>query len=188
MILYLLRHALIPENELGINGAQTDSLLSKKGEKQARLLVETLSQQVYDTYIVSSLQRTLQTLAPYLATQVNPDVAVDSLVIERDLGRLTNSVKGDGKKESSILESGVSEVKWCPPGGESIADVSLRARTFLTKITTDYENKTVLLCSHRNFIRCLELLILKKPLTVDTYFHESPTIIENVELRRYEIF
>jgi len=187
MKLYLLRHALIPENENGINGSWTDSALSEKGEAQARDLTGVLSRNTYDLFIVSPLQRTQQTIQPYLDTLGNPEVLVDELVIERNLGDLTNTIKGDGKIEKSIRESGLNKIEWRPSSGESIVDVYGRAKTFFEKIKKQYPNKTLLICSHRNFLRCLELVVLHKSIE-DFYIEEPPmpAIIKNVELREYE--
>lgn len=166
---YLLRHCMTRDSELNINGSQTDTPLSEKGRLQALSLVPVLSKYTFDLIIVSPLQRTKQTIEPYLSTLKNsPLLQVEPLTIERDLGKLTNSVSGDGQIPTSIAASGQNPIEWTPPEGESLVDVYKRACQFYSKILT-YPQSSILICSHQSFLRCLELIISHQEINEHTY-------------------
>lgn len=183
MKIYILRHLQTTDNEQGINGAQTDTPLSEAGEEKAKHLVEMLSENKYDAFIVSPLQRTLQTIKPYLDTIQDPVVMIEPLTIERDLGKLTNSRDGDGLIEKSREEQGLDAVDWTPSEGESINHVYDRAGKFLENLSRlSYE--TVLISGHQNFLRCLEMQLLNRA-AKDFYINE-PALLTNGEMRLYE--
>lgn len=183
---YLLRHCSTRDSELNINGSQTDTPLSEKGLVEAQSLVPVISKSHYDVIIVSPLQRTLQTIQPYLATRKTPPkIITEPLTIERGLGSLTNTVIGDGKVPASISSSGKSKTEWTPPGGgESFVDVYKRAERVFEKIKNMHEN-SILICGHQGFLRCLELVILKKEIN-DANFYSAPRM-ETGEIREYII-
>lgn len=185
--LYLLRHCSTTGSENGINGSRTDTLLSEKGLAAALELVEKLSVRNYDLIIVSPLQRTSQTIQPYLeALEVRPPIVIEDLTIERDLGELTNTRVGDGKVAASREASGKSKTEWVPPGGESCVQVYGRAQKFLEKIRGRSE-KNILICGHQNFLRCFELAILGQSIDDEHFYSESPSRLELGEVREYAI-
>ena len=185
--LYLLRHCSTKDSELGINGSRTDTPLSEKGLLQARELANILLNYQFDLLIVSPLQRTLQTIEPYLNTlKEKPEVVVDPLTLERDLGLLTNSVNSDGKIPESIVASGKPKTEWIPPDGESTLQVYNRAKKFLEKVKKRQENK-ILICGHQNFLRCLELVIRKILLSDENFYSGEPPRLEFGELRKYRL-
>lgn len=185
--LYFLRHASIPENELGINGSRTDSPLSEKGIKEAKELVTALSKHNYDLIIVSPLRRTRQTIQPYFdSLKQRPTALVDQLTIERDLGDFTNTRSGDGKIPADISAQGKDKTAWQPKGGESTVQVGYRAQQFLEEIKKRKE-KSVLICAHQNFLRCLELIIRGEPIDDEHFFSESPPRLKPGEIRVYSL-
>lgn len=183
--IFLLRHCSTKDSELHINGSQTNTPLSEKGLKQAQELISTISEFQYDVIIVSPLQRTLQTIQPYLESlDTQPEVIVEPLTIERDLGGLTNTVAGDGKIPASIRASGKDKIEWTPPGGESFTDVYKRAQIVFKKIK-NLKKSSILISGHQGFLRCLELVILKKEMNEVTY--NSAPRMELGEIRKYII-
>jgi len=184
MKLFLLRHLPTRDNELNINGSRTNTPLSETGLKLAQDLITKLSVNKYDLFIVSPLQRTQQTIQPFLDTLENPKIIIDPLINERDLGLLTNSRRDDGQVAKHQTEQGVSKTAWIPPQGESVYDVQNRAKIFLEKLR-DLKEESVLVCSHQIFLRCLEMLILNKP--IETAYQDPLPLFENGELRLYEI-
>lgn len=185
--LYLLRHCVTADSEKGINGGQTDTPLSENGLKAATDLIPILSKNIYDLVYTSPLQRTRQTIEPYLnSLGVKPLVVVEPLTIERSLGILTNSISGDGQVPASIKASGKSKVDWRPEEGESTFDVSVRASKFLEILKTRDESN-ILICAHQNFLRCLELQIQNIPISDETFFSDSPPKLEPGEIRVYGI-
>ena len=183
MKIYILRHLQTTDNESGINGAQTDTPLSKAGKELAEDLVNKLSENKYDAFVISPLQRTLQTIQPFLETVDSPIVITEPLTIERDLGELTNSRDGDGLIEKHKGEQGTDAIDWTPPHGESINDVYARAEKFLERLSL-LPHETVLVSGHQNFLRCLEMHLLNRP-AKDFYICEPP-LLKNGEMRLYE--
>ena len=182
MKIYYLRNTLTTDNEQGINASQTDSPLSDEGKKQATDLIEILAKKTYDLFIVSPLQRSINTIKPYLDTLDNPKIIVEPLITERDLGLLTNSKVNDGQIAKHQKESKMDKVSWMPPQGESIKDVYLRAEKFYDKLFR-YKCNSFLICGHQNFLRCLEFVILDKP--IEDYYSDNPPCLVNGELRSY---
>lgn len=181
--LYFLRHCTILENELGINGSRTDSTLSENGIKAAVDLIPTISAHNYDLVIVSPLQRTSQTLQPYLKSlKQPPPILVEPLTIERDLGEFTNTRDGDGKIPTDVTAQGKGRTGWQPKGGESTVEVGVRARKFLKEIQGRPE-KSILICGHQNFLRCLELLIRGETIDDDHFYSESLPRLKPGEMR-----
>lgn len=123
-LIYLLRHSSTVDSEQGIRGSRTDTLLSELGKKQSFSIVSILNKYEFDLIIVSPLQRTIQTLYPYLKTlTIKPAIITEGLITERDLGKFTNTKKGDGKIEKDMKKSGKTNVDWVSLGGESIINV-----------------------------------------------------------------
>jgi len=185
MKIYLLRHLQTTDNKKGINASRTDSPLSKEGVKESKKLINILSQNKYDIFIVSPLQRTRKTIDPFLKTLKNPKVVVDELVIERDLGALTNTRRGDGKVAEHRKQYGTDKIKWTPPNGESLLDVHERARKFYLKIIKEYKGQDILVCAHDIFLRSLTFVILNKP--IEEFYTDSLPFMTNGELRVYKI-
>jgi broad specificity phosphatase PhoE len=80
MNLLIVRHAESMGNATGHYSAEAADSLSPHGEEQASSLVASLKAWNFDKIIVSSLQRALQTVAPYLAAtnqraEIWPEIA-----------------------------------------------------------------------------------------------------------------
>jgi broad specificity phosphatase PhoE len=182
MKIYLLRHLPTTDTEQGINGSQTDTPLSESSLQRAQELVPKLSKHTYDLFIVSPLIRTRQTIQPFLETLDETNVIEEPLTIERDLGRLTNTRKGDGKIEKSQQDQGGDTIAWTPLEGESILDVYERAKQFLEKLKI-MDAESVLISGHQNFLRNLELVLLDR--SPYEFYSEQPPLLENGEMREY---
>ena len=182
MKIYLLRHAEV-NNPQNIDYYRTDLELSERGKQQAKDLVEILKKYRFDVIFSSPLIRTRQTLNPFLKTLKNPEVVYDDLIIERHAGEF------NGKYPKNCFfnyckENKLDRVTFRPEGGESLVDVSERAKKFIEKIKRDYDDKTVLVVSHGNVLRCLEGII-KKLDPMD--FYKKLTLFNLGELKEFEI-
>ncbi len=185
--IYLLRHCPTKDTEAGINNARVDSPLSEKGENTAKSLVSKIGENKYDLIIVSPLQRTYQTIKPYLESlEVKPQVISEELTTERDLGKLTGTIVGDGVIPNAIEESGLSKTEWRPEEGESTADVYIRAKKFYDRLK-DIPAESILICSHQNFLRCLELVLQNKEINDENFYSENPPRMEPGEIRKYSL-
>ncbi len=188
MKLYLLRHAQTLHNKEGINGSQTPSPLSEEGKKLSQDIIPILKKYQFDVVIVSPLHRTLETIKPFLDSlpdEKKPGVVVDELTIERDLGKLTGTRKGEIGKYKEQHNITTDPISWIPPKGESILDVRERAIRFFDLLKKNHREQSILICGHQNFLRNLELLIISRPVT--DFYSDNPPRMENGEIREYDI-
>jgi len=187
MKLYVLRHAESLGNEADL--ADNNSLdipdtngLSELGKQQAEDAVNELEKHHYDIVIVSPLRRTRETVGPYLERN-KVDVIVSGLTAERNAGVFA------GKPKRSVKEycaaNGLDKVSFRPEGGESILDVYERAKLFRDYLENVFKDESILLCSHINFIKCLDFLIRSEDIRK---FYDSPSMgLKNAELREYDL-
>lgn len=181
---YMLRHAHSIGNELGIIDSIDPKFdgLSEKGKKQAQELISKLSNYGVDAFIVSPLRRTIETLNPYLETLAKPRVVISEPTLERNAGEFTGQELGAIKKyceENKILD----RVSFKPKGGESILEVYERAEKFLRFLRGEFQRKAILICGHKNFLTCLEILSAGRDVT-DFY---SVKELENCEIREFSV-
>jgi len=181
MKIILLRHAETTSNKAKMADSQADVGLTKKGQKEATLLIPKLSNLKIDISVVSPLKRTLQTLQPFLNTVNNPKIITSKLTLERNLGDFTRTPKGTFQKYCD--DNNYDKVFHKPQNGESIADTYKRAEEFLAYLKTNFTNKTILVCGHKNFLMCLEIAIRK--LNLKDYYKFNP--LKNVELRNFKL-
>jgi len=182
MKLYLLRHTEIynPDN---IDYYRTDLELSKEGKEHAKELVKELGKHRYDVIFVSPMKRTRQTIKPFLKTLKNPKVIYEDLIIERHTGEFN----GKYPKNCFLdycLKNNLNRVSFRPKGGESLLDVTKRAKKFLDFIKKNYKDKSVLVVSHGNVLRCLEGLV-KKIDPMD--FYNKLTLSAPGELKAFDV-
>jgi len=185
--IYLLRHCITTDSEKGINGSRTDTPLSENGLLAAKELVSQLLAYKFDLIIVSPLQRTIQTIQPYMdALDKKLPILSEPLTLERDLGIFTNTISGDGKIPVDQKASGKSKTEWQPKWGESCVQVYQRAQEFLRKIKLRPE-KSILVCGHQNFLRCLELSLLNQPVDDKHFYSDTPPRLNYGEIREFQL-
>ena len=144
--LFLARHGDTAWTESRQHTGRTDIPLNARGEQRAREIGERLQRFTFSRVFTSPLQRASKTceLAGYgSAAEVDPDL------VEWDYGRF------EGKLTREILAEvpGWELYRDGSPGGESSAEVALRADRFITRVrglTGD-----VLAFSSGHFIRML---------------------------------
>ena len=180
MYIYLRRHAHSTGNQEGIVDSRMDTELSEKGREQAAGLVSKLNAHDFDLFVVSPLKRTLHTIAPYLETVDQPVIMTSGLVTERDAGEFTG--KPLAEMQEHIDKRVLDRVAFRPEGGESMLEVYARAKKFLA-FARETAERPILLCSHKNFLHCVEFALTGKTLS-DFYDHRH---LENAEFRRYEL-
>jgi len=183
MKLLILRHAHSSGNELKLIDSSSHKLdfgLSAKGKRQSEELIPLLGKYKIDTFIVSPLKRSLETLKPYLGTMPNPKVLVNELTLERDAGEFTG--KGlDAIREYCEKNKITDRVSFKPKGGESILEVHERAKKFLSFLKGRFKDESILICGHKNFLTCLEILLKNK----DIHDFYSIRELGNGEIREF---
>jgi len=160
MKLVLLRHVESESNKADKADSQIDAELTEKGKEDAQKLACSLKKYNFDIFIVSPLIRTLQTIQPFLDTLVTPKVITEKLILERDLGNFTGTPMGTFQEYCK--KNKLDLVSHTPKNGESILETYNRAKLFLSKLKTSYQDKTILVCGHKNFLNCLIMAIENK--------------------------
>lgn len=181
MRIVLLRHAETTSNKNNKADSQIDAELTKKGWEDSQALIPVLKKLNINVFIVSPLKRNIQTIQSFLDTLDNPIVIFNELTIERNLGDFTGTPMGAFQKYCD--ENKKDKVFCRPKNGESIADTYERAKKFLSLLKQKYNNKTILVCGHKNFLMCLEVLL--KNLDIKDYFEFNP--LKNTEIRELNI-
>ena len=185
MHLFLLRHAHSVGNEMNILdsiGSAYDLGLSVQGKKEAAGLVKVLKKHPFDVIIVSPLSRTKETVRPYLELVPNVKIVVSPLTLERNAGDFTGQDKDAMKKYCEQKEI-TDTISFRPPHGESIRDVFARAKRFLAYLRRYHKDKKVLVCGHKNFLNCLEIVIQQG----DIKAYCAHNTMNNGEIRKFVI-
>ncbi len=151
--IYLVRHGeTVFNKQLKIQGSGLDSPLTSQGEEQAKKLSERLKLSNFNCDLIfsSPIGRALQT-ADMVTSYLDKEIIQDALLKEINCGEV------EGALISSIEPQKLEKLRVSPsekyPGGESVEDVIIRAKEFLGKLES-YSDKSILIFSHGNFIRC----------------------------------
>ncbi len=122
--LYVLVHTESRYNEKRIFSGRIDSVLTKKGHKQAESLAKELAGKKIDIAYTSPLKRAKQTLKHILRHHPETKVIVDKRIIERDYGELSRKSKVKYRREHPELYPIYHRsYETPPPGGESMIEV-----------------------------------------------------------------
>jgi len=161
----------------------TDSRMTPKGWKQARITARKLKNKKFQVAYQSKLARSKDTLKEVLKYHPEcKEIITDDRIIERDYGRLTKKfhktiIAKYGKKQHSIWHRSYDIP---PPGGESIKMVEKRVLAFIKDMLKKMkkEKVNVAVSAHGNsmrpFRRYFEKLTVKQMMKIenpwDDYF------------------
>lgn len=142
--LLLVRHGETYENTAKILQGHLPGHLTDCGRSQAVELRESLlkSNIHFDKIVTSDLRRAIDTTNIINAT-FNKPVITTRLLRERDWGSIT----GISLAQKPVLHF--------PDDVESVSDLFIRAKEFLSFILTHYDNQTILAVGHGLFNRCI---------------------------------
>ena len=174
--LYIIRHGQTDYNKNKIvQGGGTDSVLNAKGQAQAQAFYEFYKEVEFDLVMTSSLQRTHQTVAPFLQKQIEwlqfPELN------EIHWGKL------EGRKGDDWLHSVYANLtkEWSSgnllasvDGGESAADLVTRLERFVDKLKLRAEQQ-ILICTHGRTMRCLMSILSGQDATAMEQFQHANT-------------
>ena len=173
--IYLIRHGQTDYNLKGIvQGRGVNSHLNNTGRNQAKKFFNYYKNVRFDAIYASTLQRTHQTVEPFLTLGLKHEVkeALDEI----DWG-IFEGVEHDQILEGtyfSIIESWTSgDLHVKIEGGESPLELQARQSPFIEELRhAEYEN--VLICSHGRAIRALLCGFLDIPLSeMDNFKHNN---------------
>jgi broad specificity phosphatase PhoE len=162
--IYLIRHGQTSDSVQGRCIGSTDAPLSAAGAACAERLAEAFGRLPIDAVYSSRLQRAIATAAP-LAARAGLEVRLASGLAEIDFGAL----EGLTFDEVAIRHSDLYQ-RWMTaptqvhfPGGESYAELKLRAVAAMTEILARHRGSNVVAVSHGGPIRAILASILEMP-------------------------
>lgn len=176
--IYIIRHGQTDYNLKGIvQGRGVNSSLNETGLIQAQKFYDYYSNHHFEMVFTSTLQRTHQTVQPFLENGLYHSVAVE--LDEIDWGIYEGMVPSPEMLENytgiiSCWRNGDLDIKI--HGGESAQDLLDRQKPFFEKIK-NLEAKKVLICSHGRAIRSLLCGFLDVPLKDMDNFEHSNTCL-----------
>ena len=174
--LYIVRHAQTDFNlKKIVQGRGINAPINETGVRQAQLFWQHYQTQNFDKLYISSLQRTAQTLAPFMV-QGTPHESLSGLD-EFDWGIYEGKI-GNYETQAEYLQlisawrNGDYDAK--PVGGESPNEVALRQRAALNHIFSHENEEKVLICTHGRAMRLLMCMVLEQPFyMMDSFLHQN---------------
>ena len=173
--IYLIRHSETAWSLSGQHTGRTDIPLTKQGEEDAAHMGKTLSAHTFTTILCSPLKRAKDTckIAGFQTwAQEDPDLMEWNY---GDYEGLTTEQIWKKCPAWNIFSNGA-------PGGETPADVTLRANKILNKIQSSQGD--VALFSHGHFLRALAAIWLNLPIEEGRYFALTPASISILGFER----
>lgn len=148
-VIHIVRHGATDWSQLGRHTGRSDVPLNPLGEEQARKLAPALTATTFDRVLSSPLVRAQRTaeLAGF------PGCETSSLLLESDYGDYEGQTRAAIQQDRPGWDYFIDGAK----GGESIDEVTARARTLIAEL-----EGTVLLFSHAHMSRLLTMAWLGK--------------------------
>ncbi len=145
-----VRHAQTDANAKHYLQGQSDGLLNEIGLAQADNLAEYLSPFFIEKVYSSNQKRAVAT-ATAIADKHGLSVHTDARLQEWNCGDWDAMPAVDFLR--MIKEQGLKASTLQPPNGETFQQVRSRAKAVLADILSESEGKSILICSHGDFIR-----------------------------------
>lgn len=183
--LYLIRHGETDYNRKGIvQGGGIDSSLNETGFRQAQAFYDAYGHMKFDAVYASTLQRTHQTLSPFLsvgyAYETHPGLNELGWGVQEG-----QSPNGEAKAQFQYIlrrwKEGYLDEK--VEGGESPLEGWARAQPFFANLAQKHPGETLLLCSHGRQLRIILSELLGKGLQNMHLFEHHNTALNIVRLR-----
>ena len=164
--LLLCRHGQTDFNATLRFQGQLDTELSTLGRRQARLLAARLAREPVDAAYASDLVRARETAELAIASRDVP-LELDARLREIAFGRwegLTFAQIKDRFPED-VLARDRDRAGFAMPGGESLAQLAVRARAFLEEALPRHPGQSLLVVSHGGAVNAIISTLLGVPLT-----------------------
>lgn len=190
--IYIIRHGETDYNKKGIiQGKGIDAPINETGEAQALAFFKKYENLKFDSIRVSTLQRTYQTLLPF----INLGIEYHK---KPELDEISWGIY-EGQESGTTAHSELMEVmqSWKnkqmhvkAPNGESPIDVTIRQESFIEELyKEDYER--ILVCSHGRAMRILLCNLIGLNLwDMENFRHHNTCLYilkANKENKQYEI-
>lgn len=155
---WVLRHGEADHNVAEVImcklGKSDNSALTDQGVKQAKTALKKIAGKKIDLIYCSPFKRTIET-CHLVNEQLKVEVIYDDRIKEIDCGEL------DGDSINSyrhFFNEGEDRFNKKPDKGESLADVRKRTTDFLREINEKHQGKNILIVSHGDPIRMMEVV------------------------------
>lgn len=145
----LVRHAQSTSNAAGTLAGHLDVPLSLRGWQEALGLASVLRSERIGRVVSSDLQRAADTARVALSGRAL-GLRTTPALRERDVGAWTGAPFADLRADGRL--GGLDALRARPPGGESLADVALRALRFLERVD---DGRPTLVVAHGGLLRAL---------------------------------
>lgn len=173
--IYIIRHGETDYNRQGIvQGKGVNSSINEKGVLQAEMFHNQFKNIKFDHLLASTLQRTQQTLQPFVNDGYD-------LKLHEELDEINWGIH-EGRKTTPILQN---QYEYITTGwrngnvdlkieqGESPRELQERQLRFINTILPNYDGK-ILVCTHGRAMRSLLCTMLEKPLSeMDSFPHTN---------------
>jgi|CXWK01.1.fsa_nt_gi broad specificity phosphatase PhoE len=180
MKIYVIRHGLVPSNQLKIiNGQSRDESLVEEGIQEVKNALSNIPQDISRIYC-SDMLRTKQT-ADILNEKLNLNISYHPELREVNFGDLNGKTWSEHNETygNELHQSYINQVyDFHPYNGESFEDVKSRVISFINSIKANHsEDESILLVAHGGIIRLLHNTFKGGPF--------EPA--KNVEIREFTI-
>ena len=142
-MLIIVRHGRTEANAKGLLLGRLDPPLDAEGRRQAAAVAATL--EGAERIVSSPLGRTRET-AEVISASTGTPVEVDERWIELDYGELDGVPLAD--VPPATWASWRSDAGFCPPGGESLVELSTRVRAALDELAAEALTRDIVVVSH----------------------------------------
>ena len=169
--LWLVRHGQTNWNLEGRYQGQADVPLNEAGWAQARALLTEWPARDFAAIYSSDMRRALDT-AQLIGAHLNLPVEIDRRLREVGLGLWEGMVVGDiqAKYAAEWLERTSDPLNARPPGGETLAEVAVRAWAAADDLARAHDSREVVVVAHGLTLAAIRVRALSLPLEV-AYAH-----------------
>ncbi|MCB9080884.1 MAG: histidine phosphatase family protein [Lewinellaceae bacterium] len=174
--IYIVRHGETELNRLQlVQGSGVDAKLNDTGRQQAEAFFNHYQHIPFEVVITSGLQRTHQTMEPFINQGLPWEQTTDINEISWGVheGKTTDLVMRQ-EYQTMISDWQAGRYDSSLEGGESANDLALRLQRFVDHLRQRPES-TILVCSHGRAMRCLMALLQEDPLSEMEKFHHHNT-------------
>jgi broad specificity phosphatase PhoE len=138
-VLVVVRHGRTEANASGLLLGRADPALDEVGRSQAAMLAAAVGP--VDRVVASPLRRAQETAAAF-----GLPVEADERWIELDYGEWDGRPVGEVPVETWAAWR--RDLRFCPPGGECLADLGERVRSACEELAAEASSSTVVVVSH----------------------------------------
>lgn len=175
-LIYILRHGQTDYNLQGIiQGGGVDTSLNETGRKQAQAFFDAYKDIPFEAVITSRLQRTHQTVAPFL----DLGLPWEQMAELNEMGwgdhegkASTPQMRLEYRRVMSAWDAG--DYTAAMPNGESAQELEVRLARFVAHLRERPESH-LLVCSHGRSMRGLMCLLTERPLSAMGSFTHANT-------------